>query len=613
MDGLELTGYLKPKERVGFKYLNTFKGPLGYFADMNNNLQNLIYIGTKEEGADHIIQQFTSSEESFYIIQLPQRDNFYNTFYIEYPQIIGVNYFRMISEKEEIGILPMKLEDFQFLTFEVIPVGGEIEVSIFNCDHYPTCSPLDGNTTIVSDYETFSYTFRKDEWYNEISPMSKNQIMLIISCKSKINEEKEYCELVTNMRTDKNIITNHIANQELPVTRYIKEGDENKYKIKEEHEIYMNVEILSGKVEITYNGEKKFAMGSQKKLFVIPESKETDLKIKASKDSVYRIFDYYNMRKNNSLIIGSNYLFESKDKMTLKPYGYIEEYIGYGDYYLGIYPNSKCKFEVKSFSNSEKNNGTKLNGQYGFYQDIFKGLDTSYDITKLQESKSSCRFYTSAYRLDDKNGISLEDNSTQRFLFKNNSKFTFSYAYAQKEEKLDIYFKLLNNGNYNENYTENNTEKYTESNGSYTVKIFLNNKEYEYDESNIITSNRTIELNYSSIEQECESFNPICTILISVESNENEESILSIGINNDRENTDDEGNEEGEEEPAKKSDDDDDNKVLIIVLCSVGAIIIVGIIIGVILCKTKSENKNLAETVNKISFQDEDGRDNLLG
>ena len=263
MDGLELTGYLKPNERVGVKYLKAlFKGPLGYFADFNNNLQNLIYIGAKEEGL-HIIEQFTSSEESFYTIQLPQI-TITKTFYSEYPQIMGVNYFRMISEKEQIGIIPMKLEDFEFLTYEVIPVGGEIEVSIFNCSNYPSCSPKKGSTKNLSDYETFSYTFRKDEWYEEISPMSKNQTMLVISCKNKINREKEYCELVTNMRTDKNIITNHFANQELHVTRYIRKGDENKYKIKEDHKIYMNVEILSGKVEITYNGEKKFEMGTQK-------------------------------------------------------------------------------------------------------------------------------------------------------------------------------------------------------------------------------------------------------------------------------------------------------------------------------------------------------------
>ena len=634
LDGLELTGYLKPNERVDFRYLKTaFKGPLGYFADINNNLQNLIFIG-EEEGLliKHI--QFTSYEESFFVIQLPQKISFLNTFYIDYPQIIGVNYFRMISENKQIGILPMKLEDFNFLTYEIIPVGGEIEVYIFNCENYPLCSPTDENIEKVSDYETFSYTFSKDEWNNEISPISKNQKMLLISCINRINKEKDYCEILTNMRTEKNIIPPHFVYQELPVTRYIRKNDENKYKIQKNHDTYMNIEVLSGKVEIPYDGENKFSIGSQKQLFIIPANKVTDLTVKGSTDSVYRIFDYYSMRNNNSLILGSNYLFELKDNMTLKPYGYIEEYIGYGTDYLGIYPNNNCKFKVESFSNYEEDDGTKISKQYGFYQDIFSGLNTTYKISKLKESKSPCLFYTSSYRLNSKNGISLEDNSYQTFLFKNNSKFNFSYAHAQKENNVKIYFNLLKNGNY-------------------TVNISLNNKEYKYEESNIIISNKTIELNSSFLIEKCEYFNPICKILISVGSNGNDESILTIGINNDEvpkeeeekeeEIIDDEEeetgrneeeNEKGEEEEEPKEvidddeeekgeeelktsengddDDDDDNKVLIILLCSISVIIVIIIIIGYSLFKTRRENRNLAERVNQISFQDDDARNTLL-
>ena len=72
LDGLELAGYLKPIERVGFKYRKLIQGLLGYLVNMNNNLQNLKYIGIRELNTIKT-HQFTSSEESFYIILLPPK------------------------------------------------------------------------------------------------------------------------------------------------------------------------------------------------------------------------------------------------------------------------------------------------------------------------------------------------------------------------------------------------------------------------------------------------------------------------------------------------------------------------------------------------------------
>ena len=140
----ELTGFLKPNERVGFKYLKpkSYNIPFGYFPDINNNLQNFKYIGDQGDLLA-FIQVFTSSEESFYAIQFPPKSSLFDNYHINYPQIIGVNYVRMISDRKPIGILPMKLDDFNFLTYENIQIAGEIEVSIFQCENYPLCSPSD--------------------------------------------------------------------------------------------------------------------------------------------------------------------------------------------------------------------------------------------------------------------------------------------------------------------------------------------------------------------------------------------------------------------------------------------------------------------------------------
>ena len=610
LDGLELAGYLKPNERVGFKYRKSlFKGPLGYFADINKNLQNLKYIGVKDLDTMET-HQFTSSEELFYIIQLPPKTIFFNNFYINEPQLIGVNYFSMISENRRIGIIPMKLENFKFFTYEIIPLEGEIEVFIFDCEDYPSCSLNTSNK--LSDYETFSLTFSKDDWDDEISPMSKKQKMLSISCKSKINSHYDYCAVSTIMRTDEDIIPTQLVyqnfiNQEFPVTRYIKKGDTNVYKIEKNHDVYMNIEILSGDAQISTDSKinYKFVEGN-KNLFKIEENKKVIIAIKASNNCVYRIIDYDNMLKNNYLLLGSSYLFNLNEKMNLRPYSYLEDRsLLPKKYYLGIYPIDNCNFEVESY---EKNNNTD------FYQFISNNLNNFYNITKSESSSTSpCRFYTSNYKLDNKMGISLEEYSNQTILFnKDNNEFYFSFAHVQKNKNVSINFVL-------------------DKNDTFIVNIKLNDIEYKIDEK-INFDNPTIELKSSDIIDECENFNPICKIFISVKSNNEEETLLTIGINDDKENKDNEGNEEeenaeeeenGEEEeeshsPPKPIDDgnkgdDDDDKVLLIVLCCVGVILIVGIIIGIVLCRTKSENKNLADTVNKISFQDEDGRDTLLG
>ena len=610
LDGLELAVFLKPNERVSFKYRATLKGPLGYLVDINNNLQNLNYIGVNEFSAMKT-HNFTSSEESFYIIQLPPKTSALNKFYIDYPEIIGVNYFRMISPNRNIGILPMKIDNFKFFTYEIIPLGGEIEVSIYDCEDYPSCSL--NTTNKLSDYETFSYTFSKDDWDDEISPMSKKQKMLSISCKSGISLISDnFCAVSTIMRTDENIIPTQLVyynftNQEFPVTRYIKEGDKNLYEIKKNHDVYMNIEILSGKAEITTEPEikEKFVEGN-KKLFKIEKNQNAKITIKASKDCVYRIIDYNNMLKNNYLLLGSSYLFNLKEKMNLRPYGYLEDRLSLSrKYYLGIYPIDNCKFEVESY---EKNNNTD------FYQFISNNLTNFYNITKSDLSSTSpCLFYTSNYKLDNKMGISLEEYSNQAILFnKDNNEFYFSFAHVQKDKNVSINFV-------------------SDKNVTFSVNIKLNDKEYKTNEK-INFDNPTIELKSSDIRDRCENFYPICKIFISVTSNNEEETLLTIGINDDKENKDNEGNEEEEngeeegkgeeeengeeeEESSKNSgkEGDDDDKVLLIVLCCVGVILIVGIVITILLCRTKSENKNLAETVNKISFQDEDGRDNLLG
>ena len=56
------------------------------------------------------------------------------------PLLDGIYNIKQTVEGTTIGLIPMKpRDDFEFLTYEVFPIAGDISVSIYKCDNYPLC------------------------------------------------------------------------------------------------------------------------------------------------------------------------------------------------------------------------------------------------------------------------------------------------------------------------------------------------------------------------------------------------------------------------------------------------------------------------------------------
>ena len=183
------------------------------------------------------------------------------------------------------------------------------------------------------------------------------------------------------------------------------------------------------------------------------------------------------------LITGGNYFVNLIKNLTLFQSG---SYEIEKNYYMGIYPLD-CKIEVKIM----KNNKT-LTEKNGFYQDISNNIGSKYYLSNLNNS-NSCLLYISYFELDDKNGISLTDNTSQLFAFNPDyKKLQFSYIHTQIDNDINI-----NLGQINE--------------GKYKIDFYLNDKEFDtHNNISLITSNKTIEIKSTDIKSTCKDSKNIC-------------------------------------------------------------------------------------------------------
>ena len=118
------------------------------------------------------------------------------------PQNLGATYERVIKKDEILSLIPMKPEnDFKFLTYHTALKKGNFKAYIYKCENYPLCnitSELLKEEDQLIDYNSASISYNNSEYETKLSPLSKSQKMLVITC------ETETCELLTSMYTDKN-------------------------------------------------------------------------------------------------------------------------------------------------------------------------------------------------------------------------------------------------------------------------------------------------------------------------------------------------------------------------------------------------------------------------
>ena len=590
---MEIMGWIEPHEKVVFK-----------MDEYSYNLERPYNLETNEELPFHASDNGT---EGYYTVELRAYSSdgiFYSYKFVKenseqqnnlkYPQPFGFYYSKEIEEGKTIGIISMKPEqDFKFLTYEIFNLYSEqkISVSIYHCTNYPLCNLYNNNDNIiqVQNFGLFHYyTYNKVEWGDDISPISIIQNILLIKCnKGTTFNGKKLCFIREDILIDKNII-NMSGYSELnhPLYKYIRKDDENKYFFKgTKNKIYLNLETFSGLISISTNPkEKQIIVNRNKKLYIFDEDKDINITIKGYNNSIYLINDIYPLIYDEQIInSGANYFLniDKENDLILEPLDFFEYKSDIQkEFYIGINP-LKCKINVSKIKNEKIN---ALPEKNGFYQDIVSSLDFKYNISNIN-GVDSCLCHISFYELGEKKGIILGNNNSQSFIFDTNKPIlNFEYIHTEKEKDFNISFDLINEGKYK-------------------INIYLNDDKYnEYDD---IDYNYTLPLKSEDLNNKCKNFNPICKILLIIESKNNEkESILEITVDKKESSADDDGDDEGDK--GKKDDEEkNDNTILLIIIISLIVVLLIIIIIVIIISRAYKKNKNLRETIDKTSFQEE--------
>ena len=607
---VELTGFLK-RDFIHtvcykFKKINSFFEHASYVIyDNMENLEESQQYNYNSEGYDLKCVGFpgnTMAEEIFYSIYYTPLEN--NNTEIKRInkfspiQLTGFNYRKYLQNGETIGLMPiMPNDDFCFLTYYVNSFKGKLKVEMYTCENYPLCNidelqnKKDGIP--LQYFNAYSLTFSKNELdENLLSNISPKKKVLIISCENR-NEiqteegkENDTCLIESNIYTDKNKVLMAIN---FNYHKYSKKKNEDKFLIPENENknIELNIEILSGNIEIKINSEYSLREKNNNKIYKISNNEnEIEISISSKNDSVYNIRYYipdFSTFSPHSIISGSNYLFVLPNNSDYKEGILLSSNFEYLDnppdkYFVGIYPlNCEMKMDYIPLTFIP----LPIDLKWGFYQEIFdkklKNNIIGYKINKNENISDECFFYLSVFKYDnqsinDNNGIFLENNVSQKFVFNENyTFFKFSYSYVEKEKDVNIALNLMKN------------EKYK-------LKLLINgfNSKNEYD----IIKNETVIIESKDIKDKCKNEQQICLISFNLIS-ENADDFLvelkvSAEINNSKDNND---NNDGQ--------NDTNNYVVLIII--IVAVIILVVLITIIIIKIKhKKGDNLNSEIGNI-------------
>ena len=626
-NGEEVSGYLPNGLGHIFPYnsLDNDQLSLGNCYDFNNKHMSSPIFSISKFSNERSYNVESKNEDIFYVLQHIDStlyDEQGNNKYL--PLINGIYYSKYINQGTAISLIPMKPEDdFNFITYEVIPDYGDIDVSIYECDNYPLCHINNGisNSKNIGVYRNYYYTtYTKKEWGEDITPISKKQHMLIITCRNGIKNMfiDKLCSVNINMKTDKKVLnyTDFTLTQP-PYQRYIRKNNEDKYFLRRsDNPIHLYIEKITGDFSIEINGKdnnyKKYSK-ENKYFFLIPENIDVNIKIKAKDNSFYSINANFN-NKIEYFSIGYNYLLNVENEIELNPGVYDEDedededeeeefynntlyknekeykyiinrfsndnlYNLYNqdnslDYFIAIY-SLNCEINVKLMLDNKVNEDKNINKD-NFYQNILTELkDYKFKIKKVKSDKSSenCLFYITSYfkNYDNYNNyITLLNGVSHISVFNRYNNFmNFSFPLTNIDNDIKIEFKLLDKGKYKS-------------------KIKINGEIIEND----IDESKDIKLKADDIKKGCEVFKFQCYILLDIITKDTQkESKLKITL-------------------TSEEDDDDDNKPIVILI--ILAVVIIGVIVGLIIyiIKTIKKNEGLNKAVNQISFKEDRDNDN---
>lgn len=205
--GIELTGFLKKNS------INTICYKFPKNKSINKTIplikyvhQSIVYLYENRTNPNYILDCYSLPENSQY------EELFYSVHFMKDnkiddlgnnnfpPQVLGIRHKRYVEIGQSIGIIPMKSDDnFKFLTYSIISNDKRINLYMLTCNTYPLCS-IDPKKVInkkyIHNYGAASITYTKEELSKNMSPISKNQEILLIECENdKINNQECIIEL----------------------------------------------------------------------------------------------------------------------------------------------------------------------------------------------------------------------------------------------------------------------------------------------------------------------------------------------------------------------------------------------------------------------------------
>ena len=448
---------------------------------------------------------------------------------------------------------------FSFLSFEVIPNYGKIQVSIIHNEK---------NINVIS-YKSYFYTYKNE---NE---SDFNDRLLQIKCEEGLSDsEIKKCVVQVIIYTEDNIINLEGTKiKDLPLFKYISKNNNNSYEfVSGDNELYLNIETFSGNIGLNSDNYYEILSTNEKiKLYKFPENTNVSIQIFGKEDSFYSIYDYtITYIQDNSFIVGSSYILTLTESQ-LKTIKLLDYYYYYEQketsYFIGIYsPDNTINVKLKGAWNQ---NGPENLNELGLNQ-IISSSDLDYDfiIIKKQINMNKYNDYVLCYEIDNITGISLANGIEYYFIFNNNNNIlNFSYPHTQKEKDINITFKLRYDLDkiiiftYPQTLKEKKFNKTSEISKEindikicpelkiqqditseltkevydiYKIKILLNGLEYKirnYQKTSNVF-NILINSNESDFSN-CFNFSSICKVFLFIEliNGSQEKSVLNISIN----------------------------------------------------------------------------------
>ena len=508
------------------------------------------------------------------------------------------------------GFLPLRIEDdFEYLTYYIVSYlipNQKLNIYFAICEDYPLCTKtkkdykINNNITINQYFNTYTITLNRNH-FKQIypDPTEKKRLFLCTECLEKegkcyfyINIYSDKTKIYQGTEINKFFDSNDLKLKEFPNEpnlqyKFIKSNMINNILIKPKNDFgfqadnYINPFFIFEKIngDMTINTDKNFINSfnniNNYKLNSLDDY--INIKIKANKDSLYRINYYHSFygTKNNEIryyiYFGGNYLIDLKNDYNTIIKFYHRNYDEFSNQILTyIYPInceimvredlSELRFKKYHIEDIREIRLKKYHiNNITFFQKI-SWMYFDYKITNINKmnNNNSCMVYISSYiynndiynKHPDVNDFDrafvLSDNVPYYYVFNNefNELFYSYYFVRNKIKNINININLLNKGEFILRIDINNNIFYKEYNIKSDAKIIITKQEFEQKCS---LNNEIFKLYFKIINNKNNNNeDSYIKILINTEDNKNntntENNKNIINIENNKKNTNKENN-----------------------------------------------------------------------